>query len=152
MSEKSTNENQLKSDAIMGFVDLMIQALDSGFVEINNPTLAEIHRVAESHIKDNYNIQVGSIIDRHGNDLAMECGSLDLRSIDDDGLLMSDKELDDLLVDANYELTNASNFLRGASLDPQIPKGVKEAFASKINDLEEINNKIIGVLYKKGLV
>lgn len=65
---------QLKTDAVMSFVNLMIGAYDSGFVDTNNPTLAEIHQVARNHIKDSYGIDTPSIVEQWGVDVARECG------------------------------------------------------------------------------
>jgi hypothetical protein len=67
-------KDETKSAAIMNFVDLMIGALESGFVEKNNPTLAEIHQVARNHIKDNYNVQYDPIDKRWGDEVAELCG------------------------------------------------------------------------------
>ena len=67
------NEKQLKADAINEFVSVMIGAFESGFVDKNNPTLAEIHRVAHHHVNDNYGIKLPNIVEQWGEDLAKEC-------------------------------------------------------------------------------
>jgi hypothetical protein len=63
-----------KAAAIMNFVDLMIGAFESNFVDTNTLTLAQLHRVAENHCLDNYGTHFGNIIARHGEELAKECG------------------------------------------------------------------------------
>lgn len=67
-------ENEIKAAAIMGFVDLMIGAFESGFVNKNNPTLAEIHQVARNHIADSYGVNYSDIVIRHGEQTAKDCG------------------------------------------------------------------------------
>ena len=67
-------ENQLKADAINEFVSMMIGALNAGFTEKNNPTLQEIHRVAQVHIKDNYGIDMPNIVEQWGQETAELCG------------------------------------------------------------------------------
>ena len=68
------NEKIYKALAVMGFVNAMIGAFEAGFVEKNNPTLSEIYRVAQNHVKDNYNFEFPNIIDQWGSDIAKECG------------------------------------------------------------------------------
>lgn len=67
-------ENQIKSDAVNKFVSEMIAAFDSGFVDKNNPTLAEIHQVAKNHVKDNYGVDLPRITEQWGKDIAEKCG------------------------------------------------------------------------------
>jgi len=67
-------EEQIKAEAVKGFVNLMIGALEAGFVDSNSPTLAEIHQVARHHIKDSYGISTPSISDEWGEDVAALCG------------------------------------------------------------------------------
>ena len=68
------SDKEIKSKAIMEFVNMMIGALDGGFVDKNNPTLSEIHRVAENYIKDKYGIIVPTIDDDWGEEIAELCG------------------------------------------------------------------------------
>ncbi len=73
MVETNQTENQIKADAINEFVSLMIGAFDSGFVDRNNATLAEIHRVAHHHVKDRYAIELPDIVEQWGQETAEEC-------------------------------------------------------------------------------
>lgn len=72
MSEKEFNK--IKADAVLDFVGTMIGAFEAGFVDKNNPTLAEIFQVARNHIKDNYGIETENIIQVWGEQTAIECG------------------------------------------------------------------------------
>ena len=67
-------ENQIKADAIVEFVSNMIGALESGFIDTPNCNLAQIHRVAQNHIKDNYGIDTPCLIEQWGEDVAKDCG------------------------------------------------------------------------------
>ena len=58
----------------MGLVDLIIGALESGHIDDNTFTIAQLHRIAETHCADNYGAGFGSIVERHGEDLAKDCG------------------------------------------------------------------------------
>ena len=68
------NENQIKADAINNFVSTMIGAFESGFVGKNNPTLSEIHRVAHHYVNDNFKVELPTIIEQWGEDVAKQCG------------------------------------------------------------------------------
>jgi hypothetical protein len=68
------SKNKVKADAVNEFVSLMIGAFDTGFVDKNNPTLAEIHQVARNHVKDNYRVDLPSIVEQWGKETAKECG------------------------------------------------------------------------------
>jgi hypothetical protein len=63
-----------KAAAIMNFVDLMIGAFESNHVTTNTVTLAQLHRIAEHHNNDTFGVEYGNIIERHGAELAKECG------------------------------------------------------------------------------
>ncbi len=63
-----------KAAAIMNFVDMMIGAFESGFVDTNTVNLAQLHRVAEHHCIDTFGANYGNIVDRHGEDTAKGCG------------------------------------------------------------------------------
>lgn len=80
MVDANDAENKVKADAVKEFVSLMIGAFESGFVDKNNPTLAEIHRVAQNHIKDNYGIDTPNIEEEWGKEAAKECGLASLVS------------------------------------------------------------------------
>jgi len=65
---------QMKANAIMEFVNTMIGAYESGFVDRASCSLAEVHQVARNHVKDNYGIEMPSIAETWGGDTAKECG------------------------------------------------------------------------------
>jgi hypothetical protein len=71
---KEQTENQIKTDAIVDFVTMMIGALDSGFVTENRPTIAQIHRVAQNYVKDTYGIETPHIVEQWGEEVAKLCG------------------------------------------------------------------------------
>ena len=58
----------------MNFVDVIIGAFESNHVATNTLTLAQLHRIAEHHNKDNFGVTYGNIVERHGSELAKECG------------------------------------------------------------------------------
>ena len=68
------NENREKAQAVMNFVDLMIGAFESGFVDKNNPTLSEIHQVARNHVLDIYGEEYPPIDYRWSKEVAEACG------------------------------------------------------------------------------
>lgn len=68
------SNNEAYARAIKNFVNLMIGAHESGFVDKNNPTIAEIHQVAKNHIKDAYGIDTPDIVAEFGIDVAISCG------------------------------------------------------------------------------
>lgn len=67
-------EEQIKADAISEFVSMMIEALESGFVDRNHCTLAELHQIARNHIKDNFDIKTLNIVQQWGREVAELCG------------------------------------------------------------------------------
>jgi hypothetical protein len=67
-------ENQIKADAVNEFVCGMIGALESGFIDKNTLTLAQLHRVAQNHVKDTYSIDLPHITEQWGEDVAKLCG------------------------------------------------------------------------------
>jgi len=68
------NENQIKADAISEFVNSMIGALESGFIDTPNCNLAQIHRIMQHHAKDNYGVDLPHITEQWGEDVAKLCG------------------------------------------------------------------------------
>ena len=68
------NRDKEKAEAIMGLVELMVGAFVSGFVDKNNPTISEIYRIAQVHVKDNYNADYPSIIEAYGAETAVKLG------------------------------------------------------------------------------
>ena len=67
-------ENKMKSSAVIEFVNTMIGALESGFIDKNNPTLSEIYRFAQTHIDDIYKIDTPNIVESWGEETAKLCG------------------------------------------------------------------------------
>lgn len=65
---------EIKAQAVMDFVNMMIGALDSNFVRGNNPNLATTYRCAQNWVKDEYGSEVKNIEDAWGEDTAKECG------------------------------------------------------------------------------
>ncbi|MBL4704275.1 MAG: hypothetical protein JKY54_07125 [Flavobacteriales bacterium] len=70
-------ENRIKASAVDEFVSLMIGAFASGFTDDNSPTLADIHRIAQNHVKDNYNIMLPNLVEQWGEETAKQCGLAD---------------------------------------------------------------------------
>lgn len=68
------DENRIKADAVGEFIGTMIGALESGFVDRNYCTLAEIHQVGRHYIRDNFGIETPNIVDQWGKDAADRCG------------------------------------------------------------------------------
>ncbi|MGD8172161.1 hypothetical protein ACQEXU_10905 [Vibrio sp. TRT 21S02] len=48
-------ENNVKASAVMNFVETIRGAYGAGFID-NNPTVYDIYRSAQNHVKDNYGI------------------------------------------------------------------------------------------------
>ena len=44
----------IKAKAVMHFINTMIGAFESGFVDSNKLTLADLHSAGFNHVKDNY--------------------------------------------------------------------------------------------------
>lgn len=71
---KQVSKEWAEADAIGGFVNSMIGALESGFISDNKMTLAQLHRVAQNHVKDNCGIDLPNIVDQWGEETAKACG------------------------------------------------------------------------------
>ncbi len=67
-------EEQIKADAINEFVCSMIGALESGFIDSEKLTLAQLHRVAQNHVKDSFGIELPHITEQWGPEVAKLCG------------------------------------------------------------------------------
>lgn len=72
MDEQS--EKQIKADGINEFVCSMIDALETGFLDENSATLAEIHRVMQNFCKDRYGVELPHISEQWGEETARLCG------------------------------------------------------------------------------
>lgn len=64
--------DQMKADAIMEFVNMMIGAYDSGFTDRANCTLEEVYQVARNYIKDVHHVEAPHIVEAWGLELANE--------------------------------------------------------------------------------
>jgi hypothetical protein len=71
---KTKMNNKERAEAIINFVDVIIGALESGHVHSNKVSLAQLHRIAEQHCRDNYDTEFGKLHERHGAELAKKCG------------------------------------------------------------------------------
>tara|TARA_R110000851_G_scaffold286415_1_gene440298 strand:- start:321 stop:560 length:240 start_codon:yes stop_codon:yes gene_type:complete len=67
-------EKQIKADAVSEFVNTIIGAFESGFIDSSELTLATLHRVAQNHCKDVYDVELPHITEQWGMDTAKECG------------------------------------------------------------------------------
>jgi hypothetical protein len=66
--------HQTEAAAVHRFVSALIDAFESGFVETETITLAQLHRVMQNHVKDNYQVDLKHIKDEWGSDTAKACG------------------------------------------------------------------------------
>lgn len=55
--------NQIKSTAVMDFVNMIVGAYDANFID-NHPTVYDIYRSAQVHIKDRYGAETESWDDK----------------------------------------------------------------------------------------
>ncbi|EKO3640516.1 hypothetical protein M3898_000613 [Vibrio metschnikovii] len=60
-------EKNFKASAVMEFVDMIRGAYDSGFID-NHPTIYDIYRSAQMHVKDRYGVDT----DNWDDELAKE--------------------------------------------------------------------------------
>ena len=65
-------EDQIKADAIGELISIIIGSYESGFVDRASLTMAELHKIARNHVIDNYNIQLPTLDESWGLDLALE--------------------------------------------------------------------------------
>lgn len=69
-------DKKLKSEAVMLFADNIIGAFESGFLESTSLTLSEIHRMAQNHIKDNYQAEAQTLEQAWGKELVKQLKDL----------------------------------------------------------------------------
>ena len=74
MSNEQSIE-QIKADAVSEFVNSIMGALESGFIDENTITLAELYRVMQNHCKDKFGVEVPHISELWGEDTALWGGS-----------------------------------------------------------------------------
>ena len=67
-------EKEIKAEAVIGFVDMMMGAFESGFVDRNHANLSELYQVARNHVRDEYGVNVDDIVKTYGIEFAKECG------------------------------------------------------------------------------
>lgn len=59
--------------SVESFVNSMIGAFESGFVNSNNLTLATIYQVMRNHCKDEYDTEIAPLVNVWGETTAREC-------------------------------------------------------------------------------
>lgn len=64
-----------KAKAIESFVGTMIGAFESGFTQSNVLTLQQLHRIMQHHCKDEFNIDMPSITEVWGEEIAIACAA-----------------------------------------------------------------------------
>ena len=62
-----------KADAVMGFVNHMIGALDAGYIDDNCPSLATVYRSAQHFCKDKYGVENVALDKLWGKEVADLC-------------------------------------------------------------------------------
>ncbi len=67
-------KDQIKADAINDFVSSLISARVTGWITVSTITLAELHRVAQNHVEDNYGVELPTLINQWGKSVAEICG------------------------------------------------------------------------------
>ena len=65
---------EMRAEAVRLFVDNLIGAFESGFIDSNTVSLAQLHRVMQTHVEDNYQIKVPHIREAWGEWVADNCG------------------------------------------------------------------------------
>jgi hypothetical protein len=73
--ECKTEENKIKADAVMEFVNIQLGAFESNFVETNQVSLYSMYRFAQHHVKDNYEQETKNLADVYSVEFANECRS-----------------------------------------------------------------------------
>lgn len=66
----SESKNNVKANAVINFVETLRGAYGAGFID-NNPTIYDVYRSAQNHVKDNYGIDT----ENWDDDLAKESRS-----------------------------------------------------------------------------
>ncbi|EMY6467009.1 hypothetical protein ABCL20_004485 [Vibrio alginolyticus] len=66
----------VKASAVINFVNTHIGAFEAGFIDNNQPTLAQLYRTAQHHVKDNYNYNMQSLSEVWGEELAKELAEI----------------------------------------------------------------------------
>ena len=63
-----------QAEAVTAFVNNLIGAFESGFTDRTIVSLAELHRVMQTHVADNYQAKIPHITELWGDDVAESCG------------------------------------------------------------------------------
>lgn len=74
MGIKTPDQHQIEAQAIMDFVNSIAGAHETGFVDRNHFTIAELYRVAQNHCLDILKVEVPNIEDKWGEDAAKALG------------------------------------------------------------------------------
>ena len=69
-----SDEHQIKAQVVMDFVEMIAAAHESGFVDRNYCSIAEIYRIAQNHCKDRFNVEVPDIVHAWGIETAESLG------------------------------------------------------------------------------
>lgn len=65
--------NTIKAAAVREFVETMVGAYESNFVETPILTIGQLYQVMRNHIKDGYGIETPSLAAQMGKEFADEC-------------------------------------------------------------------------------
>lgn len=75
MMTANLSPSNIQAEAVMSFVNMIRGAFSSGFVD-NNPTVYDIYRSAQNHVKDNYGIDTENWDDELANTSRNQPGKL----------------------------------------------------------------------------
>lgn len=70
-------ESEIITDGINDFINSIIAARESGFIDSSTATIAEFHRVAQNHVFDKYGINLPGLVEQWGKEVAKLCGRKD---------------------------------------------------------------------------
>ncbi len=127
----------VKTQAIMNFVNNMIGAFESGFIEDNQSNLADIYQCAKVHIKDNYGIDIPNLEHEWGKELALQCKESSNSLLESASVVINEK--DDRIKERDEILNDAiDNILSSPSFDGELMKRIAEEAKS---DVQKLNSK-----------
>ena len=67
-------ENKIKAQAVQEFVEIMVGALEAGFIDTNTLTIYEAYRVAQNHCADKYGVEMPDMAAVWGDEVAKMTG------------------------------------------------------------------------------
>jgi hypothetical protein len=73
LTEKNMSLENTKAAAVMEFVQGIVGAFESGFIDTPICTIGQIYQVARNHVKDEYGIETKTLAEEMGEDFASEC-------------------------------------------------------------------------------